>query len=60
MQEHQIHTTTHTSGYMIHLRPSLQMCRRGETVGGGCPAVPVSPGHVRRLRPYPPSPRRRR
>ncbi len=60
MQEHQIHTTTHTGGYVIHLRPSPQMCRRGETAGGGCPAVPVPPGHVRRLHSYPPSRRRRR
>jgi len=29
------------------------------TVGASCPAVSVSPGHVRRLRPYPPSRRRR-
>jgi|GraSoiStandDraft_30_1057271.scaffolds.fasta_scaffold264638_2 hypothetical protein len=60
MQEHQIHTTIHTGGYMIYLRPSPQMCRRGEMVGGGCPAMPVSPGHVRRLHSYPPSRRRRR
>jgi hypothetical protein len=29
-------------------------------LGQGRPAVPVSPGHVRRLHPYPPSRRRRR
>ena len=27
--------------------------------GRGCPAVPVCPGHVRPLHPYPPSRRRR-
>ena len=60
MQERQIHTTTYTGSYLIHLRPSPQMCRRGKMVGGGCPVVPVSPGHVRRLHSYPPSRRRRR
>jgi hypothetical protein len=29
-------------------------------LGRGRPAVPVCPGHVRRLHPYPPSRRRRR
>jgi hypothetical protein len=59
MQEHQIYSTTHNR-YLIHLRPSPQICRRGKTMGGGCPAVPVSPGHVRCLHSYPPSRRRRR
>jgi len=60
MQEYQIHTTTHLRGYLIHLHPSPQMCRSGETVGGGYSAVPVPPGHVRLPHPYPPSRRRRR
>jgi hypothetical protein len=60
MQEHQIYITTHPGGYLIYLCPSPQMYRRGGTVGGGWPAVPVSPGHVRCLRSYPPSRRRRR
>ncbi len=60
MQEYQIYTTTHSSGYLIYLRPSPQMSRRGKMMGGGRPAVPVSPGHVRCLHPYPPSRRRRR
>ena len=60
MQEYQIYRTTHTDRYLIHLRPSPQLCRRGKTMGGGLPAVPVSPGHVRRLHSYPPSRRRRR
>ena len=57
MRECQIHTT---GGYLIHLRPSPQMYRCGETSGGGYPAMPVSPGHVRRFHSYPPSRRRRR
>jgi hypothetical protein len=58
MREYQIHKT---SSYLIHLRPSSpQMYRCGETPGGGGPAMPVSPGHVRRFHSYPPSRRRRR
>jgi hypothetical protein len=57
MRECQIHTT---GGYLIHLRPSPQMCRCGEPSGGGDPAMPVSPGHVRLFHTYPPSRRRRR
>ena len=34
--------------------------RRQPELGRGRPAVPVSPGHVRPLHPYPPSRRRRR
>jgi hypothetical protein len=60
MQECQNHLTNYTSSYLIRLRPSPQMCRCGKMMGGGFPAVPVSPGHVRRFRPYPPSRRRRR
>ncbi len=39
-------------------RPLLYMCPA--PLGRGRPAVPVSPGHVRPLHPYPPSHRRRR
>ena len=60
MQECQNLSTIHTGGYLIYLRPSPQMCRCGKMMGGGSPAVPVSPGHVRRFHPYPPSRRRRR
>ncbi len=60
MQEWWIHTTTYTRSYVVHVCPSPQVPRSsGKTVGGGWPAVPVSPGHVRRLHPYPPSCRRR-
>lgn len=55
MQEHQIYTTIQMDSYLIHLRPSPQRCSRGKTVGGGYLVMPVSPGHVRRLHPYPPS-----
>jgi hypothetical protein len=60
MQECQMHTSIPIRGYLILLHPSLHMYRCGETVGGGCPAVPVPPGHVRLLHPYPSSRRRRR
>jgi hypothetical protein len=35
-------------------------CMHQPALGRGHPAVPVSPGHVRPLHPYPPSRRRRR
>jgi hypothetical protein len=64
MQGYQSHTTSSGS----HHSSALSLCSTDRlvyssipvsTVGRDRPAVPVSPGHVRRLRPYPPSRRRR-
>jgi hypothetical protein len=63
MQGYQSHTTSRGSDSLdaLSLCPTDRLVYSSipvSTVGPDCPAVSVSPGHVRRLRPYPPSRRR--
>jgi hypothetical protein len=59
MQGYQIHTAAIASWHLIDPRAAFGTCRTERAANGGSCVVPVSPGHVRRLRPYPPSRRRR-
>ena len=60
MRGYQMQSTAQSGGCLISLRPTPLITLIERVVGGDSPAVPVSPGHVRRLHPYPPSHRRRR
>ncbi|HZR39910.1 MAG TPA: hypothetical protein VFB12_07335 [Ktedonobacteraceae bacterium] len=60
MQGYQNYKIASMAGNLIDPCAAFWSSPTERAVDGGPLAVPGSPGHVRRLRPYPPSRRRRR